>query len=265
VDIWYHLRILWRWRVILICGLVLATALAFLVTFKPTLGGAEWRSQATFTSSSRVMVTQPGFPQGRATLPGSDPTQPIPPPGRKLKTFAPSTRFSELAVIYSYLAQSEQVRDLITPQPLQDQISVVTVPNPATGDPLPLLEIATTANSPGAARALNTAVIHGLREYLERYARRAGVPADERVELQILNPPESGALASGRSITLSVMVWLLAMAAALVAVYLLENLYPMRWTRQEPPLDGQGVSEPELELIQPWDSFGDTQKARRVS
>jgi hypothetical protein len=265
MDIRYHLRILWRWRVILFGGLVLATLLAFLVTFKPTLGGAEWRSQATFKSTSRVMVTQPGFPLGRATLPGSDPTQPAPQPGVELNTFAPSERFSELAVIYSFVAQSDQVRELIRPEPLRKQISVVNIPSPATGDPLPLLEVATTANSREAARVLNNAVIRSLREYLERNVRRSGVPTDQSVELQVLNPPEPGKLAGGRSLTLPVIVWFLAMAAALVAVYLLENLYPTMWRREEPPQHSDGAPEPELELIEGWDSLGEAPPARRVS
>jgi hypothetical protein len=265
MDIRYHLRILWRWRVILAGGFILATSLAFLVSFKPTLGGAEWRSEATFKSTSRVIVTQPGFPLGRATLPGSDPAQPVDPSGAKLKTFAPSERFSELAVVYSYLAQSDQVRNLIKPEPVQDQIAVETIPNPVTGDPLPLLEIATTAHSGVASRALNNAVIAALREYLQRNVRQSGVPADQSVELKVLNPPKSGELASGRSITLSVIVWFLAMAAALVAVYLLENLYPTAW-RQDGPLHGSdGPAERELELVEGWDSFEEAPPARRIS
>ena len=264
MDLRYHLQILWRWRVVLTGGLILATLLAFLVTFKPSLGGVEWRSQATFESSSRVIVTQPGFPLGRATLPGSDPALTTPPPGSKLKTFAPSERFSELAVVYSYLAQSDQIRNLIKPEPVQDQIAVENIPNPVTGDPLPLLELTTTANSREASRVLNSAVIGALRQYLQRNVRESGVPADQSVQLQVLNPPKSGELASGRSPTLSVIVWFLAMAAALVAVYLLENLYPTRW-RKEASQDEGAAPERELELVEGWDSFEEARPTRSIS
>lgn len=254
MDIRHHLDILWRWRVVLAGGLALATLLAFLITFKPTFSGVEWRSSATFKSTSTVIVTQPGFPLGRATLPGSDPAQPAQPGDGKLKVFAPSERFSDLAVIYSYLATSDQIRALIRPKPLQDQINVINVPNEATGDPLPLLELETTANSAEGSRILNGAVIRALREYLGRNVRESGVPAGQNVELKVLDAPEAGELAGGRSPTLSAIVWLLAMAAALALVYVLENLYPGRWTREESQgWDGEG--ERGLELIESWDSF----------
>jgi hypothetical protein len=264
MDLRYHLQILWRWRVVLAGGFILAISLAFLVTFKPSLGGAEWRSQATFESSSRVIVTQPGFPLGRATLPGSD-DQTIAPSRSKQKTFAPAERFSELAVVYSYLAQSDQIRNLIKPQPVQDQIAVENIPNPVTGDPLPLLELTTTANSREASRVLNNAVIGALRQYLQRNVQESGVPVDQSVQLQVLNPPKSGELASGRSLTLSVIVWFLAMAAALVAVYLLENLYPTRWRKEgSPQEDSDGASGRELELVEGWDSLEEARPARPI-
>jgi hypothetical protein len=264
MDIRYHLRILGRWRIILAGGLVLATLLAILVTFKVTPGGLEWRSQASFTSLSKVIVTQPGFPWGRATLPGSDPTQPIAPSGRKLEAFAPPERFNDLAVIYSYLAQSDSVQELITPDPLEDQITVFPIANEATGDLLPLLQIETAANSKEASKTLNSAVVSALRRYLERNVRENDVPAAERVQLEVLNPPKAGTLIGGRSLTLSVIVWLLAMAATFVAVYVLENLYPGRWAGQGDPEDGDAVSEPELELVELWDSQAPGRRAGRA-
>jgi hypothetical protein len=226
MDIRHHSRILWRWRAVLVGGLLAGALLAVLVTFKVSPSGIEWRSSATFTSASRTFVTQPGFPVGRATLPGANPTDLVDPNDPAARTFAPEERFSELAVVYSYLAKSDQVRKLMSPAPINEQMEVVTVPNPVTGDPLPLLEITTTANSRSGAQALNRAVIHALGKYLSENVAANKVPKDERVQLEVLNPPKSGALAGGRSITLSVIVFLLALVATTVAVYVLENLYP---------------------------------------
>ena len=225
MDLRLHARILARWRVVLATGLVAAVLLAVLATFKPSTAGLEWRAVPSYTSQSRTFVTQRGFPIGRATLPGSDDTGTVDPTA---PNFAPSTRFSELAILYSYFAQSDPVRKLMTPAPIHKQISVATVPNSVSGDPLPMLEIATTASSPTRAQSLNRAVVNALRSYLNKNVLANDVPADERVELQVINPPRAGTLVGGRSITLSVIVFLLTLVATLVAVYVLENLYPSR-------------------------------------
>jgi hypothetical protein len=226
MDLRYHMSIIWRWRAILVAGLLLALSVSYLVTFKPGLGKPEWRSAATYTSTSRTAVTQPGFPWGRATLPGADPNQPVVPDGQRLRSFAPPQRFTDLAVVYAYLAQSDQVRDLISPRPFAEQINVATVPNPATGDPLPIIEIATTGTSAAGAQKLNRATIAALRQYLERNVRENEVPLEDRATLEVLNPPKPGFLVAGRSLSLSVIAGLLALALTFVAIYVLENLYP---------------------------------------
>lgn len=226
----HYLEILRRRRGLVLGGLVLAGVLGTLVSFSVTSSGLDWRSEATFASESQTFVTQAGFPWGRTTLPGSDPTEIDPlqqaaPDGERRK-FAPPSRFTELATIYSHLAQSDVVRRLITPIPDRDQIVVWAVPNPTTGDTLPLLMIRTTANSSRGAQALNRSAIEALREYLEVNIRQGGVPADQRVRLQVLTPPGPGVLAGGRSITLSLLVALLVLVGTAIAVYLLESVYP---------------------------------------
>jgi hypothetical protein len=121
-----------------------------------------------------------------------------------------------------------------------------------TGEPLPLLQLITTANSAEGARQLNRDVIAALRAYLARNVRQNRVPADERVQLEVLNPPRSAVLVAGRSITSSIIIALLALVASLVAVYVLENLYPSKLRR------GGASSDPlhDLELdFQSTDSW----------
>jgi hypothetical protein len=260
VDIRHHLAILRRWRGLVIGGVALAVVLAILVSFSVGPGGFEWRSEATFRSESRTFVTQAGFPWGRTTLPGADPTAIDPtqltaPEGEQRRTFAPPSRFTELATIYSYLVQSDVVRRLIEPEPSESQLSVATVPNPVTGDPLPLLSIHATANSASGAQELNRSAIQALREYLQLNVRQNGVPPDERVKLQVLNPPSRGALISGRSITRSVMAALLVLVGTFLAVYVLENLYPGRRPSRA-PADPLADLDFELDREAAWEPVG---------
>lgn len=238
MDIRLHLKVLWRWRKLVAIGVAVAFLLSILVTFKVGPGGFEWRSPATYESTSRTFVTQAGFPWGRTTLPGSDTTQPaVPQPDEPSRSFAPPARFTELATVYSYLAQSDNVRRLIKPMPQDGQIQVATVPNPMTGDPLPLLQIITKSNSDAGARALNRDTIQALREYLNENVRLNRVPADERVQLEVLNPPRLAVLTGGRSMTRSIIIALLVLVGTVVAVYVLENLYP---SRVQAAANGQG-------------------------
>jgi hypothetical protein len=263
MDIRQHLGVLSRWRRLVVAGVVLAIALAVLISFKVGPGGLEWRSEASFQSDSRTFVTQPGFPWGRATLPGADPTQQIAPNGEKLRTFAPTDRFIELAVVYAYLAQSEDVRRRITPAPLEEQIQVFPIPSPATGEPLPLLQISTTASSAADSRELHAAVIKALRAYLERNVDVNGVPDEDRVKLDVLNPPSDGVLIGGRSLTQSGLVFLLILAATLVAVYVLENLYPRRG--QTAPADPLEELDFELGREDAWEPVGPAPGSSRSS
>src|SRR3954452_7600579 len=230
MDIRYHLNILKRWRRMLVVGVVLGIAIAVLVTFRVGPGGLEWRADPTYTTSSRTFITQPGFPWGRATLGNSNPGQPVPQDVQKnapsnLRTFADPARFSELAVVYSYLASSDQIRNLVVPRPGPDQgIRVATIPNPATNEPLPLLEIVTTSSSAAGARRLNMSVIAALRGYLRSNVLANQIPPDQRVQLQVLNPPRTAVLTSGRSYTGSVIAFILALVATVVAIYVRDNL-----------------------------------------
>jgi len=225
MDLRHHLRVWWRWRGVLAAGLLLAAVLGTLVTFKPSFNGGpslKWRTPATYSSTSRLFVTQPGFPWGRATLPGANPNE----VNKTGTNFAAPDRFSNLALVYSYIAQSDVIRDLISPRPLTDQIQVTNPYIPGTGDPLPLLEITTKGETPQAAQRLNAETVRALGGFLKKELDANQVAPKDRVQLQVLNPPDAGVLTAGRSKMLSIVAWLLVMIAALTLVYVLENLHP---------------------------------------
>src|SRR3954454_8452504 len=83
VDITQHLAVLGRWRKVILASLFLGVILAALFTIKvpPKDGKIDWRRPEKWQSTSRILVTQSGFPWGRTTLPGggggSDLTDPI--------------------------------------------------------------------------------------------------------------------------------------------------------------------------------------------
>ena len=245
MDLRRHIQVLWRFKAIVLGGLALGVVMAILASFSVSFSGGpklEWRSDQTFGSVSTLFVTQTGFPWGRVTLPepallpGADPTVTQPDPEtmdeKTRREYAAPERFSDLAVVYSYLARSDQVRALIRPQTAPDQILITPIQNPSTGAGLPLLLIETHAKSQEMAVKVNEASIEALRQYLREQQDEADIADGARVRIQVLNPPMPAGVTEGRTYMGSVIALILCIAGAIALAYLLENL---RSSREQAP------------------------------
>jgi hypothetical protein len=235
-----HLDVLWRFRLIVISGAVLGIVLATLVVFRPTTSGLEWRAGEVWSSQSTIFVTQDGFPWGRVILPGPQATagavlpagtlpQDTESSGKKNEEFADPGRFANLGILYSYFAKSDRVRALMRPVPDPEQLLVTPVQAAQnTTEVLPLLAVETQAATPAEARKLNQSAIDALTRFLEQQQRDSKIAADDRVLLEVLNPPSKGTMLIGRSKTPALVALVLVMALALALSYCLDNLYPRR-------------------------------------
>lgn len=254
-----HLAVLQRYRWIVIVGGLLGVALAILAVFRVGSDGLSWRANQTWASNSTLYVTQRGFPDGRVVL--GDATSAakadsaVRRPGGGNDEFADPTRFANLAIVYTYFAQSDEVRRVIDPKLTADQL--VMTPAPAamnSNQTLPILTLTTRASTPAKATQLNAAAITALRGYLERQQRTNGVQVRNRVRIDVLNPPSRAKLEAGHSLTPAIVAFILAMAGALALAYCLDNLYPPA-AREEPADlidagddDDVGPSGPPLEV-----------------
>lgn len=222
-----HAQVLWRFRVILVLGVLAGLVLATGTLFSVSSSGLAWKQQLTYKSSSTLFVTQAGFPWGRANLPtasGEAVTKPTAPD----QNFAEPARFAGLASIYSFLVRGQEVRALIPGHPQDDQIAAepfASAPN-GNGDTLPLIGLVTTAATPTAARALNAAAISALTTYIGRQQRASRTPPVQRAQIQVLNPPSKAVVAQGRSLTGAIVLLLLCVVGAVALAYIIENLRP---------------------------------------
>src|SRR5688572_23274106 len=118
MDLQLYARVLWRFKFIVLLGLLLALALSLLSTVRITNDGIKYRDKELWSSTMRLLVTQSGFPEGR--LYGQEPT----PPGQDPATTPPVVsqpdfplvdpgRFNNLAILYAELATSDPVRQLM--------------------------------------------------------------------------------------------------------------------------------------------------------
>jgi hypothetical protein len=231
VELERHLGVFWRHRRLLGIAALLGLVLAFVAAFK--VPEMKRRGDTIYSSSSTVMVTQPGFPWGRVVLPGS---ASVPESTDKPTTgesasksdnqidFADPSRFSNLATVYTILAQSDAIRSRLKQKVKPGQITAAPLDVNGRGDQfLPMVNITTTGKTAGAAFDLNSATIKALNDYLVEQMDASDVPRRQRVELTTINKPSGPILVEGPSFAPPMLAFLLAMIAGVSVCYILEN------------------------------------------
>jgi hypothetical protein len=217
-----HITVLWRFRAVVLVGLLLGIVLAVLAAYQ--VPSMERRGIETWTAESDVLVTQRGFPEGRVT-----PCIPASTTGVETSADAPCAdqgRFVQLALYYAQVAVSDEVRTQLPERPARGTIEARNVDATGNGQGwLPIIKLSTTASSAEAAVALNNHTIDALRDYLKSNQSSSRTPEDDRVQLSVLNQP-SPLLLSGRSMTVSLLALMLCLLGAVAVAHILENLRP---------------------------------------
>lgn len=226
MNLSHHLGVLWRSRWVAAGGLLLGVVLAVLAAYQVSPSKLERRGTETWSSESSILVTQTGFPWGRVTLPGVGDASGQGTPARSGSVeFADPGRFSNLAMLYSVISYSDQVRLNLPGNPKRDQIKAV--PLDATGNGtsfLPVIKVTTTASTPEGARRLNQATLDGLRGLLTTQQKANEIPRKDRVQLSLLDAPTEPVLVAGHSWTPSIFAFLLCLLGTVAVAHILEGL-----------------------------------------
>jgi hypothetical protein len=228
VDLGLYMRVLWRFRLMVTLGILIAICLAFLsyarVSFVNGAAELSYRDQQIWKSETMLFVTQPGFPWGSAVqrYVGGAPETGVPP-----SPTADTSRLADLAVVYAQIAASDLILDRLRRwAPVQGKLEAVALQNPQNGVSLPLLTVRGLAGSPAGARQLAARGTEALQAYIERQQRQAGIAPRERAVLQLLNRPQKPSIVVGRSIARPLIVLLLVTFAVIGLAFILENLRP---------------------------------------
>jgi hypothetical protein len=228
MDLNLYFRVLWRFRVIVAAGFVLAIGLAFAsfakVGFADGSLSISHRQQETWQATTRLFVTQQGFPWG-ITVPADSPT-PVPPtstsPGLQ---FADPTRLAGLAATYAQLINGDLIqRQIQKSAPPGTVLTAAPVTDPATNSPLALLDVMSVAPTSAQAARVSRAGADLFRSYIEHQQASAGTPLKQRVLLQVLST--KAALIEGRKKTLAIVVFLAVLIATIALTFVLENHRP---------------------------------------
>jgi hypothetical protein len=270
VDFRLYSRVLWRFKRIVAVGFVLAVVLAVLSVVRVGSDGISFRDAQLWSSTTRIGVTQKGFPWGRLlaqepTL--GDTTQNLGIPQ------ADPNRLNTLAVLYAELATSDPVRGLMRSAgalPLCDREAyagtfleaeasrrcgnIIATPV-VVGDnrvALPLIDLVAVAPSPATAVRLAQRSADAFAMYIRRQQRANNVPTNDRVVVQQLVRPRPPKVFRPRPKTLPIVVFLAVMFATVGLVFLLENLEPRRQEVDAEPDEIGDESEERLVRRSAW-------------
>jgi hypothetical protein len=237
MDLGLYLRVLWRFRLLVASGVILGLGLAFLSMVRVGADGFSYREEKLWIATSRLLVTQQGFPEGRATADAVDPGLQAEKLGVR---FAPPDRFTSLAVLYAKLATSDSVRRIASQQgPLRGTITAVPVVAEQNVI-LPMIDVGGIAASPKQALSVSERATRALAEFLTMRQIASDVPAGNRVVVQSVAQPRKAVVFQDRSKTLPIVVLLTVLIATIGLAATLENLRP----RVRPLPESADVSSP---------------------
>lgn len=232
MDLQLCVRILWRFKLLVALGLVLAIALSVLSFAKVSFAGRSpklsYRQAQTWQSEAMLFVTQQGFPWG-STTPQYKPANPA--DGLPAVPTADAGRLSSQAVLFAQLATSQQVQRLMRQPPAKPtDVSVTTVPAPPYSNPaiLPLISVKGLGTSPQKAASLAADQTLAIIKYVQRNQQASDTPKSQRVLVEeVQSPlPKLATIVGKRGKTLPIIVFLAVMIATLGLVFMLENMRP---------------------------------------
>jgi hypothetical protein len=234
MDLRLLLRVFWRFRLLMLAGILLGLALAFLSQVRVDLDGVKpdfaYRQQEVWRSQSTLFVTEKGFPSGRTTLPLE------PSAGGFISRYADYSRYVDLAVLYSELVYTDEVRSILRRSgPIRGRYRAAPVVTEADTEsalnapPLihtPFLNITTFSHSPELARNLAARVSRALQEYVNLQQQRNNIAPARRVRLDVVKHPTRATLFTGRSPIRAVVIFGMVVMMTLVLAAILENMRP---------------------------------------
>jgi hypothetical protein len=225
VDLHLYLRVLWRFRVVVLSGLLVATALALFSHVRISGDGFSYREREQWASYSTLLVTGPEFSLANSTGSEKDSEVAIQRLGAQQ---AALQRYTALAIIYSKLADSDQVLRIVRRSgPVNGKIEAAAVPaSDNNSEALPLIQIAAISDSPERARSLARREVAALQEYLHAQYDSGGVLSTGRIVMSVVKQPTPPILLAGRSLTLPIVVFITVLIAVVALAFVLENLRP---------------------------------------
>lgn len=241
MDLQLYSRVLWRFRLLVLGGLLLAVALAFFsyvnVKFDGGKPSFQYRDNEQWESAATLEVASNSFIAGQSvdpeTLSALESSGRSPKEIRELFENANVGNFSNADVLniatlqLIRLAMSDDVRRLILKDgggPIRGALQ--TFPVESGEAQVPFINFSAVATAPGEAISLARRHVAAFKKYVRERQDQAKIDPDQRVVLHTTNQAASANLLEGRKKTRPIIVFLAVMTAVIGLVFVLENLRP---------------------------------------
>jgi hypothetical protein len=225
VDLIAFWNVVKRRQRIVVIGLCLTSALALISMIRPTATGIAWRTPPVYDATSKLLVTTPGFREGRVGNPTAD-----------LNT---SYVLERLAILYAQRAESYEISRAAGKRVGIEEPKYDAAPLPAVeGTPLRLVQIRAYATTPEGAVAVANAVSRALQTFNSRQQETNRISGRSRVELQDFEPAREAEVFQGLRMTRPIMLFLLGALLTFGAAFVVDNLRGGRHAAQAEPSSG---------------------------
>ena len=252
--------VIWRQRFVVLAGFLIACAAAVFAMTRVEIShghpGLAYRDPVVYQSTVQLLVTQPGFPEGRSVVN----TTPITLPSGVVDnpTFADPSRFTDLASLYSQLVmgnvESERVFGSLKP-PQHEAIiaSPMTAPG-GNGDVLPVIQITGVAPSPIKAVALADRAATSFSRYLAERQKATGVAASDRVIVDRIAGPLRPSVYLPRKKTRAIFAFALILMLTVTVAFIRDKARNRRATVKTDDEEASGVEQLLNQQTEPLDS-----------
>ncbi len=232
MDLRLYLRVIWRFRVIVGIGVILACTLSFFSYAKLSLQGGSpkisYRQSETWQASSLVFLTQKGFPYGYTVLPytlSGQQTKGAAP--NYVPKYAPPGTFTQLAFYYAPFVQSDGFHALLRQRThVPGIVQAHTAIDQQLRQAMPYITILGYSSTSAGAVDLANAGSEAFAQYIINQQNANRVPPKQRVEVQVVSKAEGASISTGRKKTTPIVVFLTVLLAAIGLSFVLENLRP---------------------------------------
>jgi hypothetical protein len=228
MDLQLYFRVLWRFRLIILAGLLLAIVLATISLAKVTWADGSvkftYRSPVYYQSQATIFVTQRGYPWGRSVFPSQPET------GRSgvvTSNYADPGRLAYLASVYAQLGTSDAVRTVMRKDgPLRGKIAATPGFDERNGAYQPYVYVSAIATDGALAVELANRAATAIRTVVRTQQLNADIPANQQVALDFFSGARPPSVVAPRKKTLPIVMFLTVMLITVGLAFVLENIRP---------------------------------------
>jgi hypothetical protein len=209
MDLALYWRVARRFWIVLAVGTLLAIVLAVLSTARIGLNGISYRKPEVWQSQSTLLLTQQGFPWGRAVTPSN----------------GNISQLGGLNGLYAQFANSDAVQLAMLRAGAPKSWKLTAAPD-ATNANLPIVDLFGSGDS--AVDSLKALALgrQAFLEYVSSQQRAAAIPSNQRVQIQVLEKATPPVVIVPRKKTLPIVVFVAVMTLTVGLVFVLENARP---------------------------------------